>query len=415
MPVPTDITEIKIPSFKVVASDEDASEVFAVSTVANPAIARAFVAFDAFDDSKRSMAYVSMAEHTKMRLTGPVLVPDMPILRHMPELGIGVNGYFNMVFSREVIETLAKKFARNGNLINTTADHSWPTDNYVFESWIVEDPERDKSAAMGFTDVAPGTWFVTMQVTDKQWWDEYITSGEFRGFSVEMMAGIDISTALSQVKDLNTELVAPEAGESEDEFIGRCIGKLVSEGYEQDQAAAVCYSYWDESRKSTKLQQDMTYTLKDGTAVEISALEVGGTVTVDGNPAPDGQHELEDGTVIEVLDGVIASVTEPESKEEDVEVEIEMNADRVAEIVNAALQPLVERIAALEGENSALRTELSSLASTETVESLRAELSAANEEIAGLKAEPSKSKLEGPTSKTSFKTAMERIQSMRKK
>ena len=33
-------------------------------------------------------------------------------------------------------------------------------------------------------------------------------------------------------------------GETENEFISRCIGEEISSGMEQDQAAAVCYSYW---------------------------------------------------------------------------------------------------------------------------------------------------------------------------
>jgi hypothetical protein len=38
--------------------------------------------------------------------------------------------------------------------------------------------------------------------------------------------------------------VDPRAGEGEDDFIGRCIPKLLSEGYDQEQAAAICYSSW---------------------------------------------------------------------------------------------------------------------------------------------------------------------------
>ena len=41
------------------------------------------------------------------------------------------------------------------------------------------------------------------------------------------------------------EFVNPGSGESEDDFIPRCIAKLVGdEGYETDQAAAICYSTW---------------------------------------------------------------------------------------------------------------------------------------------------------------------------
>jgi hypothetical protein len=39
-------------------------------------------------------------------------------------------------------------------------------------------------------------------------------------------------------------------GESENEFISRCIGEEVSAGKEQDQAAAICYSYWRKDKMS---------------------------------------------------------------------------------------------------------------------------------------------------------------------
>jgi len=41
------------------------------------------------------------------------------------------------------------------------------------------------------------------------------------------------------------EFVEPRPGEEESEFIGRCIPALLEEGKEQDQAAAICYSYWE--------------------------------------------------------------------------------------------------------------------------------------------------------------------------
>ncbi len=42
------------------------------------------------------------------------------------------------------------------------------------------------------------------------------------------------------------EFVLPEAGESEEEFIGRCIPVLRAEGYPEEQAIAICYSYWED-------------------------------------------------------------------------------------------------------------------------------------------------------------------------
>jgi hypothetical protein len=51
--------------------------------------------------------------------------------------------------------------------------------------------------------------------------------------------------------------------EKEADFIGRCIGEEVGAGYEQEQAAAICYSYWrkgqnmsSQEKVNSKLRQD---------------------------------------------------------------------------------------------------------------------------------------------------------------
>ncbi len=41
-----------------------------------------------------------------------------------------------------------------------------------------------------------------------------------------------------------------KSGESEEQFISRCIGEEVSAGKEQDVAAAICYSYWRKDKMS---------------------------------------------------------------------------------------------------------------------------------------------------------------------
>ena len=65
------------------------------------------------------------------------------------------------------------------------------------------------------------------------------------------------------------------------------------------------------------------YKLKSGAVVSIDKLEVGGSVTLDGAPAPDGEHELENGKVIVVSGGLISEVKEPVSVEPSVEIEVE--------------------------------------------------------------------------------------------
>jgi hypothetical protein len=71
------------------------------------------------------------------------------------------------------------------------------------------------------------------------------------------------------------------------------------------------------------------YSLMDGTKVEISALEIGGSVTLaDGSVAPMGEHELMDGTQITLDEnGIIIAI---ESKVEEVlpEVDTEVEASK---------------------------------------------------------------------------------------
>jgi hypothetical protein len=41
------------------------------------------------------------------------------------------------------------------------------------------------------------------------------------------------------------KFVEPRAGESEDDFIGRCVPAVMDEGKDQDQALAICYTYYE--------------------------------------------------------------------------------------------------------------------------------------------------------------------------
>lgn len=42
------------------------------------------------------------------------------------------------------------------------------------------------------------------------------------------------------------KFVEPRAGESEDDFMGRCISYVIDEGKEQEQAVAICISKWEQ-------------------------------------------------------------------------------------------------------------------------------------------------------------------------
>lgn len=71
--------------------------------------------------------------------------------------------------------------------------------------------------------------------------------------------------------------------------------------------------------------------LKDGTIVEVSEMAVGGIVTIEGKPAPVGEHELESGDVIVLGDnGAIMEIKPKMEEEKKVEIEVPVMEDMTA-------------------------------------------------------------------------------------
>jgi uncharacterized protein YuzE len=115
----------------------------------------------------------------------------------------------------------------------------------------------------------------------------------------------------------------------------------------EDNAAPVKEVEAEETKVDETKVEMAEYSLMDGTKVEISALEVGGSVNLaDGTVAPAGDHELMDGTEITLDEnGKIIAI---ETKVEDVnpEAEVEAKDDKkmedMAEQFNASIAELVE-------------------------------------------------------------------------
>ena len=150
------------------------SGVNAISIVENPAIASDFIALG--DQKPILLAEVNK---DKQILMGAALIPDKPIYRKD-----GDEEYY-VYFSKETIAKTAEAFFRNNNQNNATLEHAEVLDNMtVFESWIVEDPEFDKSKKYGL-EVPEGTWMVSMKVDDKDVWDNYVKDNKVFGFSIE--------------------------------------------------------------------------------------------------------------------------------------------------------------------------------------------------------------------------------------
>jgi hypothetical protein len=98
------------------------------------------------------------------------------------------------------------------------------------------------------------------------------------------------------------------------------------------------------------------YSLMDGTKVMISELAIGGQVTLaDGTPAPMGEHQLADGTQIELDEAAkILSIETPEA-------EAEIADETPAEMGKKYDEKMADEISNLVAENENLKTQVAKL------------------------------------------------------
>lgn len=155
------------------------SETYAISMVESPAIESDFVAL-----SKEEEKRVFLESDERHMVYGAALIPDKDIYRNNGEQE------FYISFTKESIEKMSQDFMKNYRQNEVTLDHDeMANDITITESWLVEDPYKDKANALGI-NVPKGTWMVGMKVNQIDVWDR-VKSGELKGFSVESMISLE--------------------------------------------------------------------------------------------------------------------------------------------------------------------------------------------------------------------------------
>lgn len=130
--------------------------------------------------SDASYAFASIDD--KQMLVGPAMVPNKLIVRKDEE----GNPYY-VYFTEDAIKRIAYKMMADKVIDKVNIEHDgekFVDGAYLVESWIVEDPEKDKSLLYGFKPVK-GQWMTMYKIDDTNIWDKYIKSGLVKGFSVE--------------------------------------------------------------------------------------------------------------------------------------------------------------------------------------------------------------------------------------
>jgi hypothetical protein len=166
---------MKLPVYKLDINEfDEETGIDFVSLVENAAIQKDFLAF-----SETPIKF-AIQDEDKRIVTGAAMIADLPIYRRDD-----VRGEYYVVFDKESIFKIAKKWARSNQYNSVNAHHKTPIMNGVslFESYII-DRERGVMPPNGFEEVADGSWFVSYLIDNDDVWAK-VKSGEFKGFSVE--------------------------------------------------------------------------------------------------------------------------------------------------------------------------------------------------------------------------------------
>ncbi len=153
--------------------EKDLDGIDAVSLVDSPAIEENFIALN-----KEYKIEFAEVDSDKRILMGAALIPNKQIYRK--------NGKdeFYVFFSEATVKQASELFLKNGNQSNATLEHKSKFDGAtVVESWIIDNPEMDKSKAYGF-DLPKGTWMISMKIEDENVWKQ-VKEGKYKGFSIE--------------------------------------------------------------------------------------------------------------------------------------------------------------------------------------------------------------------------------------
>tara|TARA_R110000751_G_scaffold86593_2_gene172302 strand:+ start:415 stop:1125 length:711 start_codon:yes stop_codon:yes gene_type:complete len=160
----------------VIDESNESLAIDAISLVSAPAI-------------EENMVYMSKAKNNltlakidteKQEIISPALIPDKNIYRYDAE----TDSDYYVYFSKDTVKNCAYSYLKNNNHHKATYQHKDRVSGVLtVESWIIEDPEMDKSTLYGFK-LKKGTWMVKMSITNSELWEK-VKSGDIRGLSIE--------------------------------------------------------------------------------------------------------------------------------------------------------------------------------------------------------------------------------------
>ena len=175
-----------LPIYKITIDDEYSDgENLGIEMIAFTNLPAIKVKGMSFGSEKRLM----FSDGLKHRITAPAMIP-MDIYRKNDG-----DGEYYVQFTEEVIEQIHTKFMadlRNRDIFNLEHDTEKKVPAYILETWIVDNPTKDKAYSTFGIEVPKGTLMVTAQVTDAEYFAELVANDQV-GFSIEGFLGLKLS------------------------------------------------------------------------------------------------------------------------------------------------------------------------------------------------------------------------------
>lgn len=399
-----------VPVYRVLLDDER-DGMIRVSLVDDPAVMSDFVAF-----GKQEPQRFSVQDEDKRLAFGVVARADFPVFRTDPVLG---DHY--VIFPADTIRDMAQKYLTEDRADRVDLMHDGQdVEGVHLVQWFIKDSAKGINPE-GFDDIADGSLFAEYHVTDDAIWQQ-IKDGTFKGFSMEVfytltpesdtaavaetVADLDgmferIVAALTSKSNMNKKNLLRKLGRMLAEFatVTTDKGVLAWDGDEDLKAGDRVYIEDADGNRAEaadgdyKTEDGKIIVVADGAVAEIrdpeaevapAAEDMASKATDKGDlywegeddlkegdavfvrneegeqlPAPDGDYRTEDGKVITVENGVVASI-----KDDEAEVAPEPEPSPAEDELRAQVADLTARLADLSAENATLKEQVAKLSRT---------------------------------------------------
>lgn len=331
---------------------DDVEGLQAIAFVDTPAIGLNYQAFN------KSQKFEVVNEEQRI-VMGPAMIPDLPIFRR------DESGEYYALFKKNTIKALVQKLFKDNKHTTFNEQHNSfqiLEGVYIYQSFIT-DAQLGISAPKGFENVADGTWFIAAKVENDDAWAKVKEEGLLNGFSVEGVFDLEpykFKNQINKMSKINLESV---------------ISTLKSVFADAEVETEVVETFGEATLV------DGTIVKWEGELSEGSALLV---VSPEGDvSAPDGVHELEDGTVIETAGGLVLSIKAVGSEEAPAVEEDEFTTEMLDSLIEKAMSKYAAEftasLEAITAQNESFKSQLASV--LESKEEMKREFSATLEKV----------------------------------